>query len=180
MVPYWCSNVGAQISLIIARMYELIYGLHTSSRCMYMNVRPYDQSMPSQYVSIRDPVGMYVKDIWNSSLPLVSRDEIEICGYGKRLISFHKCCFHDNSNLLENKFCSHPNSTKLVPTFAHVRILATLRWPIDHRNLPLTQPQHSCLYRQSHASDKLYIPKVIHDDVIKWKHFPLHWPFAGN
>ena len=65
---------------------------------------------------------------------------------------------------------------ELIGPFLHVQF-----------SLPITRPNTTrfCLPYRIHRKNSPYLPQreryrisVVHDDVIKWRHFPRYWPFA--
>ena len=86
------------------------------------------------------------------------------------MLQLHRC-------LMENIDCdSHPYSSKIMQSIYRdlwsIKMIFLqngiwdIHWMTQTRNLKSTL----CL--------RLLIPKLLHDDVIKWKHFPRYWPFV--
>ena len=94
---------------------------------------------------------------WSTALDLYN-----MTGRGEKLQQLH--CYHPFSDSLDiylTKNHYENYSPKMVPI---AKIWGSGSWTISFRTLLLAPGNHTII--------------TVHDDVIKWKHFPRYWPFV--
>ena len=119
-----------------------------------------DKYTPNQTINIRHTEWIF------RCLELILQTE-----YFRYIVSLapSKWCWNQTHVVIGLSITAWPEHS--LSTTAHI---LALRWFV-HSSI---SPQHTFLVIWSFVIDKMIKNSIIHDDVIKWKHFPRYWPLC--
>ena len=93
----------------------------------------------------------------------------------KAKINHYQCSFSESSSRKEQKSYLHCYQSYTLPTDYKSQLREAL---FKNHYQPHQDTVPNSLSQQSALLIQLKCLFLHHDDVIKWKHFPCHWPFA--